>query len=225
MRIKSLPEIERPLEKAQTKGIRSLSNPELLGLLIHTGTRNQSSIRLAEQVLARCENGICDLAGAEFEDLTEVEGIGPLKAGVILAAVELGKRIATSQPEPGASIRSSEDVARLFMEELRHEKKEHFRTVLLNTKWQIIKVDEVSTGELSRTLVHPREAFQQAVRKSAAGVVFVHNHPSGDPTPSDEDVEMNMRLIDSGKVLGIRVLDHIIIGNGTYSSMRDLELM
>ena len=138
---------------------------------------------------------------------------------------ELGKRIAASMPKERSTITGSEDVAKLFMEELRYRKKEHFKSVLVNTKSEIIAVDSVSVGELSSTIIHPREVFQLAIRKSAAAVIFIHNHPSGDPTPSGEDIETTKRLTEAGKLLGIRVLDHVIIGDGRYASMGAMGLM
>lgn len=222
MQIKLLPENERPVEKACILGIDRLTNSELLALIIHTGTKNKSAIRLAEDVLALCPAGLGRLGESSLEDLLEVDGIGTTKACTILAAIELGKRISACPVTEKISIESSDDVARLFMEELRYMKKEHFRSVLVNAKGEIITVDEVSVGELSSTVVHPREVFNQAIRKSAAAVIFVHNHPSGDPNPSQEDMETTKRLTDSGELLGIRVLDHIIIGDGKFSSMREM---
>lgn len=222
MQIKLLPENERPVEKACILGIDRLTNSELLALIIHTGTKNKSAIRLAEDVLALCPAGLGRLGESSLEDLLEVDGIGTMKACTILAAIELGKRISACPVTEKISIESSDDVARLFMEELRYMKKEHFRSVLVNAKGEIITVDEVSVGELSSTVVHPREVFNQAIRKSAAAVIFVHNHPSGDPNPSQEDMETTKRLTDSGELLGIRVLDHIIIGDGKFSSMREM---
>ena len=224
MQIKLLPENERPVEKACILGIGRLTNSELLALIIHTGTKNKSAIRLAEDVLALCPTGIGRLGESSLEDLMEVDGIGTMKACTILAAIELGKRIAASPVTEKVSIESSDDVARM-LEELRYMKKEHFRCVLVNAKGEIITVDEVSVGELSSTVVHPREVFSQAIRKSAAAVIFVHNHPSGDPSPSQEDIQTTKRLTDSGELLGIRVLDHIIIGDGKFSSMREMDLI
>jgi len=225
MQIKSLPASERPVEKACTIGIEKLSNAELIALIIHTGTKNKSAIRLAEDVLARLPGGISDLSSFCLEELLCIEGIGRTKASTILAAVELGKRIsATPRPEY-FSIESSDDVAGLFMEELRYVKKEHFKSVLVNAKGDIISIENISVGELSSTVVHPREVFNMAIRKSAAAIIFVHNHPSGDPRPSSEDIKTTERLIESGQILGIRVLDHIIIGDGMFSSMRGMGLM
>lgn len=225
MRIKSLPLEERPLEKLIYNGQSTLSNAELLALIIHTGTREGSALGLAEEVLGRCSQGLADLGSVTMEELREIPGIGPGKAGTILAAIELGKRLASTSPLSKSSALTSKDVADMFMEPLRYEKKEHFKTVLVNAKGQVLCVDHVSVGELTGTVVHPREVFSKAVRKSAAALIFVHNHPSGDPTPSQEDVETTERLVQCGKMLGIRVLDHVIIGDGAYASMSGLGLM
>ena len=194
MRIKSLPEEERPLEKLARSGQKTLSNAELLALIIHTGTPGGSAIRLAENVLSVCARGLSDLGAIEMEELTSIPGIGKSKAATVLAAIELGK-------------------------------KEHFKSVMVNSRGDVISIDDVSVGELSSTVVHPREVFRQAVRRSAAGLIFVHNHPSGDPTPSEEDVLTTKRLIAGGEVLGIRVLDHIVIGDGAYASLRGMGLI
>lgn len=220
MQIKLLPENERPAEKAWLNGVESLSNTELLALIIHTGTKDKSALRLAEDVLGTLDGGIGELGRCCKEELTEIDGIGKMKACTIMAAVELGKRISTNPAGRKLSASSSEDVAALFMEELRYLQKEHFRSVLVNAKGDILSVDKVSVGELSSTVVHPREVFAMAVKKSAAAVIFVHNHPSGDPTPSMEDIDTTQRLVEAGQILGIRVLDHIIIGDGKYESLR-----
>lgn len=220
MQIKFLPENERPVEKAWLNGVESLSNTELLALIIHTGTKDKSALRLAEEVLGTLTDGIGDLGRCCKEDLIEIDGIGKTKACTIMSAIELGKRISTNSSPRRMSATSSDDVASLFMEEMRYLQKEHFRSVLVNAKGDIISVDNVSVGELSSTVVHPREVFSMAVKKSAAAIIFVHNHPSGDPSPSMEDLDTTKRLVEAGNVLGIRVLDHIIIGDGKYESLR-----
>lgn len=222
MQIKSLPETERPVEKACSRGIEILSNAELLAMIIHTGTKNKSAIGLAEDVLSAFAEGLSGLRDCCLQELLALEGIGNTKACRILAAVELGKRIAVMPAKERLAITSSDDVAKLFMEELRYVKKEHFKSLLLNAKGEIISMESISVGELSSTVVHPREVFTMAVRKSAAAVVFVHNHPSGDARPSEEDIETTRRLMECGTLLGIRVLDHIIIGDGYFSSMREM---
>ncbi len=225
MRIKSLPENERPVEKALHRGISSLSNAELIALLIHTGTKEKSAIRLSEEILGAFPEGIGAFGSCMAEDLLQIEGIGRVKACSILASVELGKRIAALPQTERIAVETPEDIAAMFMERLRYEKKEHFKCVLVNAKGEIISIDDVSVGELSSTVVHPREAFHMAVRKSAAAVIFVHNHPSGDPAPSKEDISTTERLAACGELLGIRVLDHIIIGDGRFSSMREMGLI
>lgn len=161
----------------------------------------------------------------DYEDLVKISGIGPSKAGKLLAAIELCKRISTATVQRRPSAENPNDVADLFMERLRYEKKEHFNAVLINSKGQVIGIDKVSIGELSSTVVHPREAFNNAVKKSAAAIIFVHNHPSGDPSPSPEDLSTTHRLMSVGKILGIRVLDHIIIGNGVFTSLKAIGEM
>lgn len=222
MRIKLLPEKERPVEKACTLGINRLSNAELIALVIHTGMKNKSAISLSEDILGTFPEGLKSLGGCSIDDLLEITGVGKMKGCAILAAVELGKRISSCPGADRLSIQSAEDVANIFMEELRYLKKEHFNTVLVNSKGEIILTDEVSVGELSSTVVHPREVFSQAIRKSAAAVIFVHNHPSGDSNPSDEDIKTTKRLVEGGDLLGIRVLDHIIIGDGEFTSLRGM---
>lgn len=225
MQIKRLPENERPVEKAQHLGIETLSNAELIALILRTGTKAKSAIGLGEDVLSAFPDGISGLGECTLEELRCIDGIGPAKACGILAAVELGKRISSALPKQRTAIGGSGDIARLFMEELRYLKKEHFRCVLVNTKGEILAVDHVSVGELSSTVIHPREVFRQAIRKSAAAVIFIHNHPSGDPTPSPEDIETTKRLVEAGNLLGIGVLDHVIIGDGRFVSLGAMGLM
>ena len=222
MKIKNLPAEERPLEKSWSQGVASLSNGELLALLINSGTRDKSALALAEEVLARDESGLAYLGASTMQELMTVPGIGRAKAARIMAAVELGKRLARRPARNNGRIESDEDVARLFMEELRDQKKEIFKALLLDSKGGVICAETVSVGELTSTLVHPREVFSQAVRKSAAAVVFVHNHPSGDPSPSREDLQTTDRLVACGELLGIKVIDHLIIGDGKYISIRSL---
>lgn len=222
MKIKYLPKDERPVEKSLSMGIESLSNGELLALLINTGTREKSAMALAQEVLARDESGISYLRESSPEELMSITGIGKAKAARIMAAVELGKRIASRPARKADKIESDEDVAKLFMEELRYKKKEVFMALLLDSKGGIISSETVSIGELTSTLVHPREVFNQAVRKSAAAIVFVHNHPSGDPSPSKEDLATTDRLVACGNILGIKVIDHLVIGDGRYISIRSM---
>ena len=219
MKINGLPADERPVEKCLFGGPGVLSNAELLALVIHAGTPERSAIVLAEELLGRLDGGLRGLAGASPQELMEIKGIGKVKACSLAAAAELGRRLSRPDTANGYVIKGADDVASLLMEEMRYERKEHFKCVLLDTKGRVITVEDVSTGDLSATPVHPREVFSPAVRKSAASVICVHNHPSGDPRPSREDIATTERLLEAGSLLGIRVLDHVVIGDGRYASM------
>lgn len=225
MKIVNLPVSERPMEKALEYGVENLSNVELLALIINSGTVKKSAIDIAAEVIGISPHGISALGELGIEDLLEIKGIGSSKAIRILAAVQLGIRMATAFPEEKFCIRSNDDVAKLLMERLRYEKKEHFLSILLNSKGEVIEIDTVSIGELSATVVHPREVFNRATKKSAASIILAHNHPSGDPTPSVQDVETTKRLVECGRLMGIKVLDHVIIGNGDFSSLKALDMI
>ena len=225
MKIKALPRNERPVEKTVSKGVSALSNSELLAILLGSGTREKSAIGLAEDVISKDIEGISYLAESSVQELMSINGIGQSKAARIMAAVELGKRIATAPRTKRMGVESSENIARMFIEDMRYEKRELFKALLLNPRGEIISVETISVGELTSTLVHPREVFNQAVKKSAAGIVFVHNHPSGNPEPSGEDIKTTERLSACGRLLGIVVIDHIIIADGQYCSMQRLGLM
>lgn len=225
MKIENLPVSERPMEKALEIGIENLSNVELMALIINSGTARKSAIDIAGEVLAISSDGVSALGELELEELLEIKGIGRSKATRVLAAVQLGKRMATAFPEERFCIRSNDDVAKLLMERLRYEKKEHFLSILLNSKGEVLEIDTVSIGELSATVVHPREVFNRATKRSAASIILAHNHPSGDPTPSTQDVETTKRLVECGRLMGIKVLDHVIIGNGDFSSLKALDMI
>ncbi len=220
MKIKDMLLFERPREKMVFYGKEALSNAELLALLIKTGTSKESALNIAEKMLNINAEGLRGLSENSVEELSQFEGIGIAKASVILAAVELGKRISAWETLDRQNIKSVHDVVDIFMENMRYLKKEYFETLLLDAKGSIIAKETISVGDLCSSIVHPRETFKSAVKRSAAAVIFVHNHPSGDPSPSDEDVKTTNRLIEVGNILGISVLDHIIIGDGTFISMK-----
>ena len=225
MKIKHLPEEERPMERAWMRGTETLNDTELLALIIRNGSAERSAVELAGDLIAGCGGGIRAIAGAKPQELTGLKGIGKAKACAIAAAFELGRR-AVAKPLKGKfKIGCASDVADLFMEDLRGAKKEHFRCLLLDTKGCVISIEEIAVGTLSGAQIHPREALSGAVRKSAASVAFAHNHPSGDPTPSDADIHMTARLVQAAEILGIRVLDHVIIGDGDYVSLKATGLM
>ena len=220
MNIKDIPMDERPIEKGISMGIATLSNSELIAILLGSGTREKSAIGLAEEIIASDKAGIGYLSELTPEELMEFSGVGEKKAARIAAAVELGKRISTKPKGKKIRIENASEIAELFMDELRNEKKEHFKAILLNIKSEIISIEDISLGGLTNTSAHPREAFNMAVKKSAAAVIFCHNHPSGDPEESEDDILLTKRLFSAGKILGIEVLDHIIIGDGVYRSLR-----
>jgi DNA repair protein RadC len=222
--IRDLPPEERPREKLKTLGAEALTNAELLAILVRTGNSNESAVQLATRILSR-GGGLKNLPCLSLEDLQENRGIGPDKAVTIKAALELGCRLATAPREASGSISNPRQAADLFMEELRYKKKEYFKILLLNTKNHVISREEISVGSLSASIVHPREIFNMPLRKSAASVILFHNHPSGDPSPSQEDLEVTRRLVDAGNILGITVRDHIIIGDGCFFSFREKGLL
>ncbi len=218
--IREMPVSERPREKLFEKGASALSNTELVAILLGSGTRKQSAVELAARLLAEDQSGILYLSGASPEELCSIEGIGPAKASVLIAAAEFGRRVMTAPRERRVSASSPGEVAALFMEEMRYLKKEHFRVLLLNVKNEIITMENVSIGSISSSDAHPREVFSSAVKRGAASVILVHNHPSGSPEPSEADRILTERLVEAGKIMGIQVLDHIIIGDGEYISMK-----
>ncbi len=223
--IKELPKDERPREKLLKYGVDSLSNSELLAILIRTGTREMSALDLSNKLLALDHDGISFFASSSLEELRRLKGIGDAKACQIMAAIELGKRIATKPKSKRINISSPIEVANLFLEEMRYYKKEFFKILLLNTKNEIIMIEEISVGNLNSAIVHPREVFSVAVRKSASAIILVHNHPSGNPDPSREDIELTKRLIAAGEIIGIEVLDHLIIGDGVFISFKEKSII
>ena len=224
MGVNQWPISERPREKMLKYGVETLSNAELIALLIRSGTKEHSALALAETLLAR-EEGIRSLGSMGPGEYAQIRGIGVATACTLSAAVELGKRIAASPKQERIAIENSSQMAELFMEQMRGLNKEIFRVVHLNTKHEIIAMEQVSVGNLNSSIATPREVFHNAVRRSASAVILAHNHPSGNPEPSDADILLTARLMEAGAVLGIRVLDHIIIGDGIYTSMKDKGLM
>ena len=221
--IKNLPEEERPRERLARHGASVLSNAELLAILLRTGTKEESAISLAHRILVQ-EQGLRYLADSNVEQLSAINGIGKAKAAQIKAAIELGKRLAAFEPGADKPLKCPQDVAGLLMEEMRYLKKEHMKLVLLNVKCNLISVEEISVGSLNASIVHPREVFNPAIRKSSASIIMVHNHPSGDPSPSSEDISITARIAEAGKLIGIELVDHIIIGDGKYISMKEKGL-
>ncbi len=217
--IADMPPEMRPREKMEALGAERLSDGELLAILLRTGSQRESAISLADRILAQ-PKGLNFLAEASIEDLAAIHGIGLAKASQVKAAVELGRRVALKSKGVKPVIKTPEDVAELLMEQMRHLDREHFVALLLDTKNQVLYQETISVGSLNASIVHPRELFKQAIKKSAAAVILVHNHPSGDPNPSAEDLAITIRLVEVGELLGISVLDHIIIGDQKHYSLK-----
>jgi DNA repair protein RadC len=218
--LRDMPVSDRPRERMMQVGPGALSNAELLALLLRTGSAEESVMSLACRVLNQCD-GLRGLKSASFEELTAIKGIGPAKALLIMAGLELGKRMSSSLPLERIIVRSPKDVAGVMMEELRYHTQEHFVCLYLNTKNHIIGRETIFIGSLNSSIVHPREVYKEAIRRSSASVICLHNHPSGDPAPSREDIEVTRRLQEAGRILGIELLDHIIIGDGQFYSLKE----
>jgi DNA repair protein RadC len=218
-RMKDLPVDERPREKLIRSGAEALSNAELISIILRTGSTRQTAVRLADELLARVE-GLRGLIDVSVEELTKIPGIGPVKAMQLVALSELTRRLHAAQ-YVRQKIDSADQLVELLMPQMRFATKEIFMLVLLNSQNQILALQEVSKGTVNETIVHPREVFREAIRRSSTAIVLVHNHPSGDPEPSEEDLEVTRRLNEGGHLLGIAVLDHLIIGDGQYVSLRE----
>ncbi|MFD2628686.1 DNA repair protein RadC [Oceanobacillus kapialis] len=218
--IKNVPKNDRPRERMLEYGADHLSNQELLAILLGSGTKAESVMALSNRVLMHFE-GLKLLHDATIEELIAIKGIGNAKGVQLLSAIELGKRMHLYKPDSRYVIRSPEDGANYVMEEMRSLKQEHFVVLFLDTKNQVIHRQTIFIGSLNASIVHPREVFREAVKRSAASIIVIHNHPSGDPTPSKEDIHVTKRLVDSGKMIGIELLDHLIIGDRKFISLKE----
>ncbi len=210
---------ESPRERLLRMGPEALRADELLAVVMQLGGKTFSVFELASLVLETV-GGIYGLVDVQVEELIRIPGIGFAKALQIAACIELGLRITRKPTDIRLQIRSAKDAAEYVMDRMRHLKKEHFVTLHLDTKHRLVGEETCSVGSLDASIVHPREIFRSAVRKSVSAILCVHNHPSGDPTPSQEDISVTKRLCDSGRILGIDVLDHIVVGDGRFISLR-----
>ncbi|MBD7935678.1 MULTISPECIES: RadC family protein [Cytobacillus] len=218
--IKDFPQDERPRERLMQSGPESLSNHELIAILLRTGTKDESVLQLSNRLLTKFD-GLRLLKDASLSEITEVKGIGQAKAIQIMAAVEIGRRMTNLTFDERYSIRSPEDAANYVMNEMRFLSQEHFVCLYLNTKNQVLSKQTIFIGSLNASIVHPREVYKEAFRQSAASIICLHNHPSGDPTPSREDIDVTKRLTECGKIIGIDILDHIIIGEKKFVSLKE----
>ena len=226
--IRELPEKERPREKMLRLGAKGLSDAELLAILLRTGTVEESALSIAQGLLKEYEQpgGVALLAAAKPEDLSKYKGIGNVKAITITAAIEFGRRLYARQASGDiTSIRQPEDAANWYLHRLRYVQQEEFHVLLLSTKHQVLASCCVAVGTMDAALVDPRRVFQEALRHQAAALILAHNHPSGDPSPSKEDIALTLRLAEAGKLLELPVLDHIIIGDGRFVSLKEKGLL
>lgn len=209
-----------PRERLGSHGVAALSDAELLCLLLRTGSGGRSVLDVSRGLLSSF-GGLCGLAREDPWLLREVVGVGPVKSASLVAACEVGRRLATQRLEVGQRIQGPSDVHRHFFERLRGCSQERFHALLLDGRHRVMREVLISQGTLTASLVHPREVFRQAVRQSAAALVLVHNHPSGDPAPSGEDRRVTERLLRAGEVLGIRVVDHVVVAEHGYHSFNE----
>ena len=227
--IKEMPEDQRPYEKCLRYGESSLSDGELLAVILRSGTKESSALDLAGQILSAAEAssspGLLSLLHFSVPEFRRIQGIGLVKAVQLKCIGELSRRIAMTQARPKIDMRIPETVAEFYMERLRHEDQEHVFCAMTDNKYHFLGDVMISRGTGNASLVTPREIYMEALRMRSAGVILVHNHPSGDPTPSGCDFEVTERVLESGEMIGIPLLDHIIIGDQTYFSFREQELM
>jgi DNA repair protein RadC len=224
LRIKDLPETERPREKLLKYGVESLSNNELLAIILRTGSSSENILNLSTRILKET-GGLNGLLTSSSEDYLNLKGIGIAKASQLLAIAEISKRFKSFKSGEQYKISEPKDAAMLLMEGMRNLKQECLKVVMLNTKNIVISIKDVSIGSLNSSIVHPREVFNEAIKKNSASIIVSHNHPSGDPTPSGEDINLTHRLSECGKLIGIELLDHIIIGNGIYISLKEKGIL
>lgn len=224
MTIKEFPEEERPREKLLKVGEKNLSDAELLAIIIGSGSRNMTAISLAHHIIRSQRQGLRFLYGATISEISKFKGIGIAKATQIKAALELGRRLSVQNPIT-MKIEKPLDVVEYLMEEMKYLTQEHFNVVLLNTKNIVIDVENITKGIVNASLVHPREVFKNAIRKNSTSIILAHNHPSGDPSPSAEDKSITKRLSKAGEIIGIKVLDHIVVGDGSYISFKEMGIL
>ena len=218
--IRDLPATERPRERLRDYGAGSLSTGELLAIVLRTGASRESVLALASRLLSRY-GGLVGLARAGFGELCQERGLGEAKAAQLKAAFELGRRLASAQPEERATVRSPQDVANLLLPEMGLLEQEELRVVLLNTRNQVLGVHTVYRGSVNTSLVRVGELFREAVRQNCPALVVAHNHPSGDPTPSPDDVAMTKQAVEAGRLLDIEVLDHLVIAHQRFVSLKE----
>jgi len=217
--IHDLPKSERPRERLQMHGAEALSSQELLALILGRGIRGESVMVTAQRLLSAFGN-VKNISQASLEELSAIKGMGTAKASQLKAAFELARRKEENNREQ-ISVKSHQDVIKLVRQKLKDKKKEHFLILCLDTRNNLIKISNISTGTLDANLVHPREVFKEAIQSLSSSIILVHNHPSGNPEPSDADIDITKRILETGKAVGIDILDHIIIANNRSFSFKE----
>ena len=225
MAIRELPRSERPRERLREHGAHALSSAELLGILLGSGTSGRSAIRVGEEVLLKAQGSLRRVATQPMATLTGLDGIGAARAAMIHAALELGRRMSTEAREDGTPLRSPRDVFSFFATRLEDLHVEEFHIAVLDSQHRLERDVTVTRGILNSSLVHPREVFREAIAERAAAIILVHNHPSGDPTPSHDDRLVTEQMVAAGRLLDIPVHDHVIIGRGRYTSFAEAGLL
>jgi DNA repair protein RadC len=220
LKVRDLPCEERPRERMMLWGAEALSDTELLAILIGSGTSKEGVLQLSQRLIAE-HGGLPTLFQTGLAKLKKVSGIGPAKATLLAACFELSKRLSTQQRVFGSIIRTPEDVAAIFMSRMRYLKQEHLKAAYLDIKNRLMDQRTISMGTLDSSIIHPRDIFRHAVDLSCAAIILVHNHPAGDPAPSQDDIQVTKRVIKAGEIMGIPILDHIIIGDGRYISLKE----
>jgi len=222
-RITDLPEEERPRERLARLGPQSLSNAELLAILLRVGVKGENAVQVGQRLLQDF-GGLTGLHRADFQDVVAKHGLGPAKAAQIKAAIELGNRLRLEAPDERPAVHSPADAAALVQYEMSALEQEEMRVILLDTRNRVLGIKQVYKGSTNSSQVRVNELFKDAIRVSAVSIVIIHNHPSGDPTPSPDDVAVTRAIVQAGKLLDIEVLDHLVIGRGRFVSLKDRGL-
>ena len=223
--IKNLPESERPYERFRNLGAEALSDAELLAIILKTGTKDMTSIELARKLLSECQGNLLNLYEMSYEQLLELKGIGPVKAIQMKAIAELSKRIAKTNRGYQLLMDCPASVADYYMEEMRHRREEVFLAAFFDAKCKFLGDSRITTGSVSQAYVSPQELFRRALMRNAVMIVVLHNHPSGDPHPSTEDIRLTRRLVQGAEILGITLADHIVIGDNRYYSFKENHML
>jgi len=225
MAVREMPETDRPRERLEQVGAEALRDAELIAVLFRTGTRQHGAVGLAEQLIRQFNGDIRRLSRASLQELQAVPGIGRVKAIELKAALELGLRVARHQATGRPKISSARDVFELLKYDFKAYETENFKSILLNTKNEVLRTVAVSSGSLQETLANPGDVYREAVRDGATAIIVAHNHPSGNPEPSQADLRLTAQLVQAGEILGISLLDHVVFGDMRYVSLKERQLM